>query len=167
MPSKPGGATINVEMKRVGTIPIPTIIPGTTYELASYPWPMQITAGDISRDGKIIILRTYYGKCLFWYRSINSAYFHHYIYIYIYIYITINYIIPNQGARMWSRKTTTAETVESALTSNKGHELELCTEPQGESIAIKHDNTGFYTISEASRKKNANKNGVPIYYYSF
>ena len=68
---------------------------------------------------------------------------------------------------MWTRNTTARETVESTLTASKGVELELCTEPQGEAIAINHDNTGFYTISEASRDKNAAKTGVAIYYYPF
>ena len=67
---------------------------------------------------------------------------------------------------MWNRNTVSGETVESALTSNKGRELTVCEEPQGESIAISHENTGFFTISEEENKKATNAN-IPIYHYLF
>ena len=67
---------------------------------------------------------------------------------------------------MWNRNTTAKEMVESAITRNEGRKLILCSEPQGEAIALKHDRTGFYTISEAKGEDNANKSDVPILYYS-
>jgi hypothetical protein len=53
------GANIDVKLKRVGNIP-PTC---RKSENTEYPWPTFITAGDISRDGKLIILRGHNGKC--------------------------------------------------------------------------------------------------------
>ena len=57
-PSEQAGSTIEVDLKRVGNFPVNNRSPFGV----KYPWPMFITAGDISRDGKIIILRTFDGK---------------------------------------------------------------------------------------------------------
>lgn len=61
-----------MQMKNVGTIPITgkpiqsnSIREGNEWD--GYPWPMYITAGDISRNGKTIILRTYDGTYQFKY----------------------------------------------------------------------------------------------------
>jgi hypothetical protein len=43
----------------------------------------------------------------------------------------------------------------------------LCNEAgQGESIAIKQDGTGFYTVTEAKGEDDSNKVDVPISFYS-
>ena len=56
--SEQAGSTIEVDLKRVGNFPVNNRSPFGV----KYPCPMFITAGDISRDGKIIILRTFDGK---------------------------------------------------------------------------------------------------------
>ena len=65
---------------------------------------------------------------------------------------------------MWTRKQ--GQTVESALIENNSCELVLRAEPQGEGLAIKHDKTGFYTISEMAGEEKG-KNDVPFNYYPF
>lgn len=67
LPSKPDGEIFPVDIKKVGEMPItekpdPVTDPDKIDGLVHDPWPMQITAGDISRDGKIIVLRTYFGN---------------------------------------------------------------------------------------------------------
>ena len=58
-----------VDLERVGNIPIennsPIKTPRALEEGKNYPWPMYITAGDISRNGTKIILRSYNGKYVF------------------------------------------------------------------------------------------------------
>jgi hypothetical protein len=46
---------INVDLKRVGYIPVVN----QRKEMTKHPWPTFITGGDISRDGKLITLRSY------------------------------------------------------------------------------------------------------------
>ena len=67
LPLKPDGTIFTVDVKKVGEIPITEKLDPVTDRdkidgLVHDPWPMKITAGDISRDGKIIVLRTYKGN---------------------------------------------------------------------------------------------------------
>ena len=66
--------------------------------------------------------------------------------------------------RIWDRNIE-KETVESVLMGGKGYKIPLCSEPQGEAIAIKYDNTGFYTVSEAAGEEEAKEINIPIYHY--
>jgi hypothetical protein len=70
------------------------------------------------------------------------------------------------GVRLWNRDTTAGESVEHALMHNKGREMSVCHELQGESVAITEDGQGFYTISEAKGEDIASTVDVPMFYYS-
>ena len=70
------------------------------------------------------------------------------------------------GVRLWNRDTTVGESVEHALMQNKGREITVCHELQGESVAITEDGEGFYTISEAKGEDVASEVDVPMFYYS-
>ena len=59
---------------------------------------------------------------------------------------------------MWERKD--GQTVESAMFENESCEYRLTYEPLGESIAIKHDDSGFSTTSDAQAF-------APIYFYGY
>ena len=72
----------------------------------------------------------------------------------------------NLGVRLWNRDTTVGESVEHALLQNKGRQISVCHELQGESVAITEDGEGFYTISEAKGEDGASKVDVPMFYYS-
>ena len=49
---------------------------------------------------------------------------------------------------------------------NVPEEIPLCYQPgNGESIAVKHDGTGFVTVSEAEDEIDANETNVPIFFY--
>ena len=50
---------------------------------------------------------------------------------------------------------------------NQGRDIPLCKEAgQGESIAIKQDGKGFYTVTEAKGEDANNNVDVPISFYS-
>ena len=66
--------------------------------------------------------------------------------------------------RIWNRDPSTSQTVEYVLSENEGIKLEICSEHQGEAVAIKPDMVGYYTTTELS-KKNASHQFAPIYYY--
>jgi len=67
LPETPSKKTHFATLKRVGSLPITkrSVLP-TTFnkndKRNNVPWPLVITAGDISRDGTKIILRSYNGK---------------------------------------------------------------------------------------------------------
>ena len=67
LPETPNGKTHFERLNRVGSLPITkrSVLP-TTFnkndKRNNVPWPLVITAGDISRDGTKIILRSYNGK---------------------------------------------------------------------------------------------------------
>ena len=65
------GHKVTVELQRVGSIPLANGIDDSfrNIHLANLAkiWPTFITGGDISRDGKTIILRGYNGECTFLY----------------------------------------------------------------------------------------------------
>ena len=67
--------------------------------------------------------------------------------------------------RIWSRDPSISEKVESVLSAREGIKLKICSEHQGEAVAIKPDMTGYYTTTELS-KKNSSHQFAPIYYYS-
>ena len=70
------------------------------------------------------------------------------------------------GARIWTRNTFIGESVETVLMQNEGRIISVCHEAQGESIAIKHDGSGFYTISEAAgEEKSADQIDIPMFFY--
>ena len=49
---------------------------------------------------------------------------------------------------------------------NLPEEIPLCSEAgNGESIAVKYDETGFVTVSEAEDEIDANETNVPIFFY--
>ena len=49
---------------------------------------------------------------------------------------------------------------------NIPEESTLCSEAgNGESIAVKHDETGFVTVSEAEDEIDAKETNVPIFFY--
>ena len=60
---------------------------------------------------------------------------------------------------MWIRKE--GQTIESAIMENESCEIALRSEPLGESLAMKHDDAGFYTTSDGGTPRQ------PIYYYPF
>ena len=67
LPSAGHGNLIKVLLENASTIPIERVhlsLKSLTGEYTgSTPiWPLDITAGDISRDGKILLLRSYNGK---------------------------------------------------------------------------------------------------------
>ena len=66
---------------------------------------------------------------------------------------------------MWTRDPSSSKMVESILSENDGIKLDICSEHQGEAVAIKPDKTGYYTTTELS-KKNSSHLFAPIYYYS-
>ena len=66
--------------------------------------------------------------------------------------------------RIWSRDPSSSQTVEYVLSENEGIKLDICSEHQGEAVAIKPDMVGYYTTTELS-KKNASHQFAPIYYY--
>ena len=68
--------------------------------------------------------------------------------------------------RIWRRDPFSSQKVESVLAENKGIKLEICSEHQGEALAIKPNVAGYYTTTELS-KKNSSHQFAPIYYYSF
>ena len=130
---------------------------------------MYITAGDISRNGTKIILRSYNGKYVF-----EKNMCHKITWLFI-----KKFLFDHQGisklsffqilikvVRVWNRDASGGQTVENALTENGGKELEICPEYQGESIAIKYDSTGFYTTTELDKKNDPDKS-APIHYYEF
>ena len=58
------------------------------------------------------------------------------------------------------------QSVEDALMNNNPEEIPLCYEAgNGESIALKHDGTGFVTVSEAEDEIDAQATNVPIFFY--
>ena len=67
--------------------------------------------------------------------------------------------------RIWTRDPYSSKTLESVLSENDGIKLDICSEHQGEAVAIKPDMTGYYTTTELS-KKNSSHQFAPIYYYS-
>ena len=62
------GKKVTSELKRVGSIPLASGIDDSfrNIHLANLAkiWPTFITGGDISRDGKTIILRSHNGECI-------------------------------------------------------------------------------------------------------
>ena len=68
--------------------------------------------------------------------------------------------------RIWRRDPFSSQKVESVLAKTEGSKLEICSEHQGEAVAIKPNIAGYYTITELS-KKNSSHQFAPIYYYSF
>ena len=48
----------------------------------------------------------------------------------------------------------------------EGRSISVCHEAQGESVAVRYDGKGFYTISEAKGEDSARDINVPTYYYS-
>ena len=67
---------------------------------------------------------------------------------------------------MWNRDVNGGESVEEALMKNQPNEIPLCYEAgNGESIALKHDGTGFITVSEAKDEADAQSINVPIFFY--
>ena len=68
--------------------------------------------------------------------------------------------------RIWNRDTTKGQTVQNALAANGGTNVDFCPEYQGEAIAIKYDNSGFYTTTELDANNISHK-FAPIYYYKF
>ena len=52
------------------------------------------------------------------------------------------------------------------MAENEGIKLEICSEHQGEALAIKQNLAGYYTTTELS-KKNSSHQFAPIYFYSF
>ena len=70
------------------------------------------------------------------------------------------------GVGVWKRNISGGQSVEEALMENIPEEIPLCSEAgNGESIAIKHDETGFVTVSEAQDEIEANETNVPIFFY--
>ena len=67
--------------------------------------------------------------------------------------------------RIWIRDPSSSKKVESVLSENDGIKLDICSEHQGEAVAIKPDMTGYYTTTELS-KKNSSHQFAPLYYYS-
>ena len=119
-------------------------------------WPMCLNAGDISRDGKILI-RNYeckLHKCSIW-DHLSEIYFKSPISITILQFWTSHLLTDVQE---WYREP--EQTIESALTENTFCDFPLEYEILGESLAIKSDSTGFYTTSDW--QENA-----PIYSYHF
>ena len=69
--------------------------------------------------------------------------------------------------RIFTRDTSVGESVEVALIRNKGRDIPLCKEAgQGESIALKQDGKGFYTVTEAKGEESSGQVDVPINFYS-
>ena len=68
--------------------------------------------------------------------------------------------------RIWIRDPSSSKKVESVLSENDGIKLDICSEHQGEAVAVNPDMTGYYTTTELS-KKNSSHQFAPIYYYSF
>ena len=67
---------------------------------------------------------------------------------------------------MWKIDVNGGESVEEALMKNQPNEIPLCYEAgNGESIALKHDGTGFITVSEAKDEADAQSINVPIFFY--
>ena len=66
--------------------------------------------------------------------------------------------------RIWIRDPSSSKKVESVLSENDGIKLDICSEHQGEAVAIKPDMAGYFTTTELS-KKNASHRFAPIYYY--
>ena len=67
---------------------------------------------------------------------------------------------------MWNRDVDGGQSVEDALMKNQPKEIPLCYKSgNGESIALKHDGTGFVTVSEASGEVDAQSTNVPIFFY--
>ena len=67
LPSAGHGNLIQVQLENASTIPLKSsnLSPKTTTEedtWSDHTWPLDITAGDISRDGKILLLRSYNGE---------------------------------------------------------------------------------------------------------
>ena len=76
-------------------------------------------------------------------------------------------ILSFTDVRIFSRDTSIGESVETALIRNKGRDIPLCKEAgQGESIAIKQDGQGFYTVTEAKGEESSDQVDVPINFYS-
>ena len=68
---------------------------------------------------------------------------------------------------VWKRKIWSGEFVEEVLTKNKGTAISVCHEAQGESVAIRSDKKGFFTVSEAKGEDKSTNIDIPTYYYSF
>ena len=66
--------------------------------------------------------------------------------------------------RIWRRDPFSSQKVESVLAENEGIKLDICSEHQGEALAIKPNKAGYYTTTELS-KKNSSHQFAPIYYY--
>ena len=77
------GKKVTSELKRVGSIPLASGIDDSfrNIHLANLAkiWPTFITGGDISRDGKTIILRSHNGRCiLLHFIEVFSKYYNEY-----------------------------------------------------------------------------------------
>ena len=76
LPPAGHGNLIKVQLVNASTIPLNRLnsSPNTTKEEDTWSdntWPLDITAGDISRDGKILLLRSYNGERLMSYLQIK------------------------------------------------------------------------------------------------
>ena len=72
---------------------------------------------------------------------------------------------------IWNRDAKGEQMVEDALAGSKGpyQTITLCKGEfvgQGESVAMRNDGRGFYTVSEAPGEDEARVVNVPIFYYS-
>ena len=73
----------------------------------------------------------------------------------------------NLDVIVWKRNIWSGEFVEEVLTKKKGTAIPVCHEAQGESVAIRSDNKGFITVSEAKGEDESTSIDIPTYYYPF
>ena len=74
--------------------------------------------------------------------------------------------MQNSDIRVWNRDTWSGELVEKVLMEKMGKTISVCHEAQGESVALKHDKKGFFTVSEAKGEDKSGDIDIPTYYYS-
>ena len=74
--------------------------------------------------------------------------------------------LQNSDVRVWNRDTWSGELVEKVLMGKMGKTISVCHEAQGESVALKHDKKGFFTVSEAKGEDKSGDIDIPTYYYS-
>ena len=56
--------------------------------------------------------------------------------------------------------------MERVLMEKIGKAISVCHEAQGESVALRYDKKGFFTVSEAKGEDKSGDIDIPTYYYS-
>lgn len=74
--------------------------------------------------------------------------------------------MQTSDVRVWNRDTWYGELVEKVLMKKMDKTISVCHEAQGESVALKHDKKGFFTVSEAKGEDKSGDIDIPTYYYS-